>query len=137
MLRLLGMKELLTFTLSNPALLVVPALAFVLSVVMARIKKRYVNEGILFSRKSATERDHGASKSAGNEMNSDNHIDIDIDIEIALRTFHQLGLEGGDLGYEYWYAVGQLLKRAAGMQAQIDALRKELEQCRARLNKAD
>jgi hypothetical protein len=44
-------------------------------------------------------------------MNSDN----DIDLEIALRTFHQLGLEGGDLGYEYWHAVGQLLKRAAGV----------------------
>ena len=60
-------------------------------------------------------------------MNADN----DIDLEIALRTFHRLGLEGGDLGYEYWHAVGQLLKRAAGMQAQIDALSKELEQCRA------
>lgn len=66
-------------------------------------------------------------------MNSDN----DIDLEIALRTFHQLGLEGGDLGDEYWHAVGQLLKRAAGMQVQINALSKELEQCRARLSKAD
>lgn len=60
-------------------------------------------------------------------MNSDN----DIDLEIALQTFHQLGLEGGDLGYAYWYAVGQLLKRAAGMQAEVNALSKELEQCRA------
>ncbi|MFM0009097.1 hypothetical protein [Paraburkholderia sediminicola] len=121
------MKELLTFTLSNPALLVVPALAFALRLVMLRIKKRYVNEGILLRRKPATERDHCAAKSVGNEMNADN----DIDLEIALRTFHQLGLEGGDLGYEYWHAVGKLLKRAAVMQAQIDALSKELEQWRA------
>jgi hypothetical protein len=120
------MKELLTVTLSNPALLVVPALAFALSLVMLRIKKRYVNERILFMRKPDTERDYGALK-LGNEMNSDNHIDL----EIALRTFHQLGLEGGDLGYEYWHAVGQLLKRAAGMQEEIDSLSRELEHCRA------
>jgi hypothetical protein len=85
-----------------------------------------LNEGVLFGRKPATERDHCASKE-GNVMNSG----TDIDLEIALRTFHQLGLEDGDLGYEYWHAVGQLLKRAAAMQAQIDALSKELEQCRA------
>lgn len=121
------MKELLTLALSNPPIVVVPAVAFVLSLVMLRIKKRYVNEGFLFWRKPATERDHCASESAGNEMNSDNHIDL----EIALRKFHELGLEDGDLGYEYWHAVGQLLKRAAGMQAQIDALSKELEQWRA------
>jgi hypothetical protein len=60
-------------------------------------------------------------------MNPDNHIDL----EIALRKFHELGLEDGDLGYAYWYQVGQLLKRAAGMQAQIDALSKELERLRA------
>lgn len=55
----------------------------------------------------------------------------DIDLEIALRTFHQLGLEGGDLGYAYWYEVGKLLKRAVNMQDEIDSLRKELERCRA------
>lgn len=60
-------------------------------------------------------------------MNSDNHIDL----EIALRKFHDLGSADGDLGYAYWHEVGQLLKRAAGMQAQIDALSKELEQLRA------
>jgi hypothetical protein len=127
------MKELLTFALSNPPILVVPAVAFVLTLVMLRIKKRYVNEGILFRRKPAKELDQCASKSAGNEMSSDKHIDL----EIALRTFHRLGLEGGDLGCEYWHAVGQLLKRAAVMKTQIDALSKELEQCRARLSKAD
>ncbi|MFL9905670.1 hypothetical protein [Paraburkholderia sp. RL17-337-BIB-A] len=126
------MKELLTFALSNPALLVVPAVAFVLSLLMLRIKKRYVNEGILFGREPARQRDRRASKE-GNEMNSG----TDIDLEIALRTFHHLGLEGGDLGYEYWHAVGQLLKRAVGMQAQLDALSRELERCRAMHRKAD
>ncbi|MFM0039331.1 hypothetical protein [Paraburkholderia strydomiana] len=55
-------------------------------------------------------------------MNSDKRIDI----EIALHKFHELPVEDGDLGYTYWYEVGQLLKRAAAMQAQIDSLSKEL-----------
>lgn len=121
------MKGLLTFALSNPALLVVPAVAFVLSLVMLCIKKRYVNEGVLSRHMPASERDHHASNSARKEMNSNNPIDLDI----ALRKFHQLGLDDGDLGYAYWYEVGQLLKRAEGMQAQINALSKELEQLRA------
>lgn len=29
-----------------------------------------------------------------------------IDLEIALRKFHELGLEDGELGYAYWYEVG-------------------------------
>lgn len=56
-----------------------------------------------------------------------------IDLEVALRTMHKLGLEDGDLGYQYWHQVSQLLKRAAGMQVEIDTLRKELKRCRARL----
>lgn len=64
-------------------------------------------------------------------MPSENEIDLDI----ALQKFHELGLEGGDLGYAYWYQVGQLLRRAAGMQVQIDALSKELELCQAKQRK--
>jgi len=56
-----------------------------------------------------------------------------IDLEIALRKIHELAMADGDLGYAYWYQVGQLLKRAADMQAEIDALSKELECCRAQL----
>lgn len=56
-----------------------------------------------------------------------------IDLEIALRKIHELAMADGDLGYAYWYQVGQLIKRAAGMQAEIDALSKELELCRAQL----
>lgn len=55
-----------------------------------------------------------------------------IDLKIALQKIHELALADGDLGYAYWYQVGQLLRRAAGMQAEIDALSKELELCRAR-----
>jgi hypothetical protein len=127
------MRELLTLALSNPPIVVVPAFAFVLSLVMLRIKKRYISEGTLFRRKPATERGRRGSKSAENEMTSDKRIDL----EIALRTFHQLGLEGGDLGYEYWHAVGQLLKRADAMQAEIDSLSWELERCRATHRKTD
>lgn len=60
-----------------------------------------------------------------------------IDLEVALRKIHELALADGDLGNAYWYEVGQLLRRAAGMQAEIDALSKELEQCRAKLRKMD
>jgi hypothetical protein len=120
------MEAIWQFALRNPAFFVVPACGFVLALLVLRVKKRYVNEGVLFRRMPATERDYRASKSGEDEMNSDNHIDL----EIALRTFHRLGLEGGDLGYEYWHAVGQLLKRAAGLQEEIDSLSRELEQCR-------
>ncbi len=60
-------------------------------------------------------------------MLSDNHIDL----ELALRKIHELGMVDGDLGYAYWYEVGRLLQRAANMQAEIDLLCKELERCRA------
>ncbi|CAB3795566.1 hypothetical protein LMG28614_04201 [Paraburkholderia ultramafica] len=59
----------------------------------------------------------------------------ELDLEIALRKFHELALADGDLGHEYWHQVGQLLQQAAGVQAQIDALSKELEQCRAKQRK--
>ena len=120
------MKELLTFAFNGPALQVVPAFGFVLSLVMLRIKKRCVNERILFGCKATAERDRRASKE-GDEMDSG----TDIDLAIALRRFRELGLADGDLGYAYWDKVAQLLKRAAGMQAQIDTLISELEQCRA------
>ncbi|BCL76672.1 hypothetical protein JHS3_24080 [Jeongeupia sp. HS-3] len=39
-------------------------------------------------------------------MSQDNSIDL----EIALQKIHELALADGDLGDEYWYQVGQLLK---------------------------
>ena len=56
-----------------------------------------------------------------------------LDVDIALRKIHELAMSDGDLGYAYWYEVGQLLRRAAGMQGEIDSLTKELERCRAML----
>lgn len=64
-------------------------------------------------------------------MSSENRIDLDV----ALRKLHELALEDGDLGYEYWYRVGQLLRRAASMQSEIDVLSRELEKCRAKQHK--
>jgi hypothetical protein len=66
-------------------------------------------------------------------MPSDNEIDL----KVALRKIHELAMADGDLGYAYWYEVGRLLQRAAGMQAEIDVLSKKLERWRARLAKAD
>jgi len=56
-----------------------------------------------------------------------------LDLEIALRKIHELSMADGDLGYAYWYEVGQLLRQAASMRTKIDLLEKELERCRALL----
>ncbi|MDW9252850.1 hypothetical protein EZV77_13340 [Burkholderia thailandensis] len=64
------------------------------------------------------------------------YADNQIDLRIALQKIHELAMDDGDLGYEYWYKVGQLLRRAAQMQTEIVTLARELEQCRARLAKA-
>ncbi len=66
-------------------------------------------------------------------MPSDNQIDLNI----ALRKIHELALADGDLGCAYWNEVGRLLRRAADMQGEIDALSQELELCRARLAKTN
>ncbi|MEV8645982.1 hypothetical protein, partial [Mesorhizobium ciceri] len=65
-------------------------------------------------------------------MNSENQIDLDI----ALRKIHELAMAEGDLGYAYWSQVGQLLRRAAEMQSEIDMLADELKECRVQLAKA-
>lgn len=128
---LCAVKAIWKFALENPMLLAITACGFVLTWIVLRIKNKYINEGLLFKRQPAQDENHCALKE--DEMSVDNHIDL----EIALRKFHELGLEDGDLGYAYWQGVAQLLKRAAGMQSRIHELSKELEQCRERLGKAD
>lgn len=64
-------------------------------------------------------------------MSSEHEIDLDI----ALRKIHELAIADGDIGYAYWYQIGQLLKRSADMQIEIYVLSKELENCRAKLEK--
>lgn len=56
----------------------------------------------------------------------------EIDLSVALHKFHEVAVSDCDRGHEYWHRVGQLLRRANEMQAQIDSLSKELEVCRAR-----
>lgn len=60
-----------------------------------------------------------------------------INIDIALSRLHEMATEEGDLGREYWCQISELLKRASNMQNQIDRLSKELELCRARLERGD
>lgn len=58
-------------------------------------------------------------------------LENQIDLDIALRKLNELALEDGDLGYEYWYRIAQLLRSAASMRSEIDLLSRELEKCRA------
>ncbi|MEW9584722.1 hypothetical protein [Paraburkholderia sp. DGU8] len=90
-----------------------------------------MNQGYIFRRPTVSSREHHATFTAESNMPIENQLDL----EIALRKIHELALADGDLGFEYWQQVGQLLRRAAGMQAEIDALSKELEQCRAKQRK--
>lgn len=59
-------------------------------------------------------------------------LENQLDLNIALRKLHELALADGDLGYQYWHRVGELLNRAGQMQSEIDALKRELEMCRAK-----
>lgn len=61
------------------------------------------------------------------------HSDNQIDLKAALQKIHELAMADGDLGYAYWYKVGQVLRRAAEMQSEIDMLAKQLDECRAQL----
>lgn len=76
-------------------------------------------------------RRNGAGAPGRTMMPSENPIEL----EVAFRKLHELALEDGDLGYEYWHRVAQLLKRAASMESEIEALSQELEKCRAKLGK--
>ncbi|WP_125482951.1 hypothetical protein [Caballeronia choica] len=91
-----------------------------------------MNEGILF-RCSPRQRDDSTADAA---EENDTERDEVIDLAIALRKFEELGMEDEGSGYAYWRKVGQLLKRAADMQAEIALLDRELERCRAMLPKS-
>lgn len=62
-------------------------------------------------------------------------LENQIDLDIALRKLNELALADGDLGYEYWYGIAQLLRSAASMRSEIDMLSRELDECRAERNK--
>lgn len=52
-----------------------------------------------------------------------------LDLTRAFAELGKLAMEDGDLGYAYWSAVIDLLKRAGNQQAEIDRLRAELQRC--------
>jgi hypothetical protein len=58
-----------------------------------------------------------------------------LDLSIALKTMHELGLANGDLGYAYWYAVAQLLKNAQQMAVRVRELEGQVERLSARCDK--
>lgn len=53
-----------------------------------------------------------------------------LDLTIALNKLHELALDEGDLGYEYWYRVRRLLERAGELETQVTELQAELERLR-------
>ncbi|MBC8642746.1 hypothetical protein IAG25_38770 [Caballeronia sp. EK] len=120
------------FALDNPALLVLPACAFILTLLLLRIKNRYINEGILFRR---SPRQH-ARRPADSAEEDEVERDTSIDLAIALRKFEELGMEDGGSGFAYWHEVGELLIQAADMHMEIERLRREVERCRAMLAKS-
>jgi len=58
---------------------------------------------------------------------------MDIDLNIALRKFHQLQLEDGDLGAEYWGQVARLLQEAALHEERARIAERKLEAIRSLL----
>jgi hypothetical protein len=128
------MKEIVTFALRNPAVLLVPAVALVLALVLLRIKKRYLNQSTFFRSSRALSRNHRTSTTdEGNKTPSGAHLDL----TLALSKIHELALADGGSRYAYWYQIGQLLRRAVDMQAELDSLGMELERCRAKPDKPD
>lgn len=55
-----------------------------------------------------------------------------LDLSVALKKMHELGLADGDLGYAYWYAVAKLLKSADQMAQRVRDLEAEVAQLSAR-----
>lgn len=53
-------------------------------------------------------------------------MDLELDLSIALRTLHELALQEGDLGREYWQQVSKLLRSIPTLQERIRLLEKEL-----------
>jgi hypothetical protein len=52
-------------------------------------------------------------------IRKDKTMSDSLDLSVALKKMHELGLADGDLGYAYWYAVAKLLKDAKLMAGRI------------------
>lgn len=55
----------------------------------------------------------------------------DIDLEVAFRTMHSWGLSDGDVGFEYWSRVAELLRDASECRARVQLLQEEVRRLRA------
>ena len=51
---------------------------------------------------------------------------MSLDLDIAIQKFHQLQLEDGDLGAEYWRQVATLLLEASQYRARAHAAEEKL-----------
>jgi hypothetical protein len=54
------------------------------------------------------------------------NIPTDIDLSIALKNLNEMARAEGDLGYEYWYRISQMLSAVPQMQQRIAELEKAL-----------
>lgn len=120
------------FALQYPEFLVVPACGFVLALLLLRVKKKYVTEGILFGRSSCKLDEDTGLSAVEDEVNPGKAFDL----TLALRTFEELGLEEGGARAAYWFEAGQLLRWAADMQVEMELLDRHLERCRAMLSRS-
>jgi hypothetical protein len=60
-------------------------------------------------------------------------INPSIDLTVALNKLHQLQLEDGDVGAQYWYQVSLLLKDAAGHRQRALSVEQNLNKIQALL----
>lgn len=50
-----------------------------------------------------------------------------IDLSVALKKLHQLSLEDGDLGGQYWHSIIRLLRSVAELERENQKLREALD----------
>lgn len=55
-----------------------------------------------------------------------NSLDDEFDLAPALRQLHQLGLNDGDVGYEYWHRVAKSLRSVPTLRARVAELEREI-----------
>lgn len=59
---------------------------------------------------------------------------MNLDLSVAFHKLHQLQLDDGDLGAEYWLAVTKFLKDAETLCERAELAEAKLEQVRKILN---
>ncbi|WP_426340737.1 helix-turn-helix domain-containing protein [Pseudoduganella sp. S-14] len=59
---------------------------------------------------------------------------MEIDLELALKKIHQLQLEDGDLGAQYWYRISELLRDAAQFRQRALVAESKLQEAEVQLH---